>query len=171
MFAIMKAERKLTVERLAADLTGETFVLLSLQIRNDHFLRQVCGLCGVELTGGKTEAGNVEDPGQLLYTLTGDLLAGCPSLEELQEDGESPGVGVGEDEGGGEAGREGEDPGEERGDQPQQVGGETQWETLLCEHQALARVTTEGRHQSPSKGIIFLAQHHFGCLPSQSVMD
>ena len=116
MFAIMEAERKLTVERLETDFTGETLVLISLQVRNDHFLHQVCG---VLLTGGETEAGYLEAPGQILHSLTGDLLAGGASLEELQEGGESPGVGVGEEEGGGEAGREGEEAGEERAGQSQ----------------------------------------------------
>ena len=78
MFAIMKAERKLTVERLETDFTGETLVILRLQVRNDHFLHQVCG---VVLAGGQTEVGYLEAPGQILHSLTGDLRAGGSSLE------------------------------------------------------------------------------------------
>ena len=157
MFAIMKAERKLTVESLETDFTGETVVLLSLQIRHDQLLRQDRGVP----TGGQTEAGYVEDLGQLLETLTGDLLGGCSSLEEVQEAGESAGVGVGDDEGGGEAGREGEEAGEARADQPQQVGGDAQWEALPCHHQCVTRGLTECRHQPRSKRIIFMSQNHF----------
>ena len=132
MFAVMKAKRKLTVERLETELAGKRLVLLHLRVRSDDFLTEFWRVVRPRL---ETEVGDVEGLGQLLQTLSGDLLAGGSRLEELQQDGESPRVGVGEDEGGGDAGREGENTGERGADQPQEVGGNTEGEEpLLCHH-------------------------------------
>ena len=73
MFAVMKAKRKRTVERLETELAGKRLVLLHLRVRSDDFLTEFWRVVRPRL---ETEVGDVEGLGQLLQTLSGDLLAG-----------------------------------------------------------------------------------------------